>query len=114
MYFGISEYPEHCIRYYGPHPVECLVTIWDSLECLIEGIHHPSKLGTDELLRIDDLNIRYIALSRFSVSFYFPLIYSQCMFRQVINETNTTRELSDDGNVMSQLECFGLSSLTLA
>nr|XP_039270628.1 uncharacterized protein LOC120345301 [Styela clava] len=82
--FGM-EYPLYCTLYYGPHPVKCLVTIWQSVACLYLGSRHPQKLTRDELLRIDTLNLR-----------------------SVISEMNTTRESADSGSKEDQLFCFGM------
>lgn len=54
-----TEYPLHCTRYYGPHPMPCLETIWKSVKCLPEGHRYPSKLATTELDRLDVTDLRY-------------------------------------------------------
>ena len=54
-----TEYPLGCEKYYGPHPLECLETIWDSVKCLVEGNKHPSKLTNQEHEILDNKNLRY-------------------------------------------------------
>lgn len=99
-------YPEGCIKYYGPHPIECLETIWNTTECLPEGSEYPSKREFSEILRTDSLNLRLVVM--LGSSFLSIHVIWLCIIRQIINETNITRELSDNGDVEKQLECFGL------
>nr|XP_039272245.1 uncharacterized protein LOC120346544 [Styela clava] len=82
--FGL-EYPEGCVNYYGPHPMECLITIWKSFECLELGTRFPEKLSESELERIDNLNIR-----------------------NVTSEFRNIRNAADSANQDSQMYCFGM------
>ncbi|XP_077971809.1 uncharacterized protein LOC144425906 [Styela clava] len=82
--FGI-EYPLHCTKYYGPHPLDCLITIWDSARCLIEGHKHPNKISDEELDRHNNMNLRELA-----------------------DEFNATKSNADNSDIPSQFLCFGL------
>ncbi|XP_077971333.1 uncharacterized protein LOC120346548 [Styela clava] len=83
--FG-TEYPTHCSKYYGPHSMECLNTMWISAQCLAEGTKYPEKLSSAEKQRLDDMDIRAI-----------------------IKEFNDLKASSDSGNKDSQTFCFGLT-----
>ncbi|XP_039272238.2 uncharacterized protein LOC120346537 [Styela clava] len=78
-------YPSHCVNYYGPHPIECLETIWLAARCLEGGTMFPEKRDSAELLRLDDLNIR-----------------------EVILEFNNTFVSADNGDVDNQTFCLGI------
>lgn len=52
-------YPDNCTRYYGPHPVSCLITMWKNATCLALGYKYPEKLSTSRLTEIDTWNIRF-------------------------------------------------------
>nr|XP_039270636.1 uncharacterized protein LOC120345307 [Styela clava] len=82
--FGLV-YPDHCVKYYGPHWKKCLETIWESSLCLEEGTKHPDKLTEEERDQYDELNLR-----------------------EIIHEFNTTQSLADSDNATKQMECFGL------
>nr|XP_039272246.1 uncharacterized protein LOC120346545 [Styela clava] len=82
--FGM-EYPLHCLKYYGPHPVNCLETMWISARCINEGKKHPTKLSQTDLTRLDGNNLR-----------------------EIINEFNGTKSSADNGDVENQNFCFGL------
>lgn len=55
----VSEYPDNCTNYYGPHPVDCLVTIWLTANCLSAGHKYPYNLTLGELEVLDNMNLRY-------------------------------------------------------
>ncbi|XP_077971340.1 uncharacterized protein LOC144425696 [Styela clava] len=78
-------YPANCNKYYGPHSVECLETIWLSAKCLKEGSRFPDKRDENELERLDELNIR-----------------------QVIAEFNQTFISADNGDSDNQTFCLGI------
>nr|XP_039272236.1 uncharacterized protein LOC120346535 [Styela clava] len=82
--FGL-EYPANCTDYYGPHSVDCLITMWLSINCLHKGTKFPSKLTADELDKYNQMNLR-----------------------EILNEYNTTFTVADSGNSSKQLECFGI------
>nr|XP_039272237.1 uncharacterized protein LOC120346536 [Styela clava] len=79
-------YPENCTNYYGSHSVECLKTIWFSVQCLVEGSKYPEKRNEDELNRLDTLTIR-----------------------DVIMEFNNTYITADAGDPENQMYCIGFA-----
>ena len=54
----VEEYPENCTKYYGPHPFECLETMWEDVNCLHEGTKYPFKLTSSEKNDFDEMNLR--------------------------------------------------------
>ena len=40
-----SALPSGCMYYRGPHPVDCVIAIWEDAGCILEGRNHPSRLG---------------------------------------------------------------------
>ncbi|XP_077971339.1 uncharacterized protein LOC120346538 [Styela clava] len=79
-------YPDECTNYYGPHPVDCLKTIWFSVKCLVEGTWFPEKRDASEIARLGDLDIR-----------------------ELILEFNNTFNTAENGDVNSQEHCHGIS-----
>lgn len=53
-------YPMNCTKYYGPHSLSCLVTMWTAATCLPAGYKFPGKLTTDRLSEFDTWNIRFV------------------------------------------------------
>ncbi|XP_077971341.1 uncharacterized protein LOC144425697 [Styela clava] len=78
-------FPTNCTNYYGPHSIDCLETLWLSAKCLVEGIKYPEKRNTEELSRLDTLNIREVTL-----------------------EFNNTFISADNGNSENQSFCLGI------
>lgn len=58
MFLLFQVYPDGCTNYYGPHPVECLVTMWISANCVQQGYKYPEKLSKIRLKQLDTWNIR--------------------------------------------------------
>lgn len=54
----LSVYPDFCENYYGPHPTECLETMWNSSKCLPQGYLYPDKLDSNQHSKLDATNIR--------------------------------------------------------
>lgn len=60
--FLILVYPQNCTRYYGPHSIDCLITMWRTATCLQEGYKFPDKLTSVRLDELDAQNIRFVML----------------------------------------------------
>ncbi|XP_078486408.1 uncharacterized protein LOC144744915 [Ciona intestinalis] len=43
--YGIV-YPENCYSYHGPHSIDCLITIWEEVDCKVKGYRFPNNLTT--------------------------------------------------------------------
>lgn len=52
-------YPENCTKYYGPHSIACLVTMWEAATCLPQGYKYPEKLSSSRVDELDTWNIRF-------------------------------------------------------
>jgi len=50
-------FPAGCVFFKGPHPLECLETVWRDSDCLEEGWKAPANLKTPEMDALDLLNI---------------------------------------------------------
>lgn len=79
IFVVVVVYPVNCTKYYGPHPVDCLVTIWHGATCLRQGYKYPKKLSTERMLEIDQWNIRY---TNIFVSICFIQLTSFVLFFQ--------------------------------
>lgn len=101
------EYPNNCTYYYGPHPVECLVTIWLSVNCLPDGYKYPLKLNDTELDILDNMNLRYKILTLWRVQGIFTFL-SLYIFREIISLYNETFNQANNNTLAKQQECFGI------
>lgn len=54
----ILEYPNKCTKYYGPHSMGCLETLWNYAHCVSQGAAYPGKISSSELARHDSMNLR--------------------------------------------------------
>jgi len=52
------EFPVHCIAFWGPHSVECLIDIWLELGCLEEGVYFPDNLNSEQMEILVNLNLK--------------------------------------------------------
>lgn len=57
----MPEYPSNCTKYYGPHSLACLESIWEYAHCIPEGHAHPTNISSSELIRHDSMNLRWVA-----------------------------------------------------
>uniref|UniRef100_UPI000EF4FFBF uncharacterized protein LOC113475320 n=1 Tax=Ciona intestinalis TaxID=7719 RepID=UPI000EF4FFBF len=81
--YGIV-YPENCTSYQGPHSSDCLITIWEEVDCKIKGYRYPGNLtSADDTLQI--LNLR-----------------------DVKRNMEAVKSAADDGNDDHQLNCYGI------
>ena len=49
--------PPNCHSIYGPHTIECLLTLWSDVGCLEAGNKSPYNLSETELENLDALTI---------------------------------------------------------
>ncbi|XP_078486601.1 uncharacterized protein LOC144745010 isoform X3 [Ciona intestinalis] len=84
VYF-ISVYPENCDSYHGPHSIDCLITIWEEVDCKVEGYRYPSNLTTADADILKSTNITAVRENMESVKL-----------------------AADDGNDDHQLNCYGI------
>nr|XP_026695983.1 uncharacterized protein LOC108950895 isoform X20 [Ciona intestinalis] len=82
--YGIV-YPENCDSYYGPHSIECLITIWEEVDCMAEGYRYPNNLTIIDTHVLEFMNLRSIRENMESV-----------------------KSAADDGNDDHQLNCYGI------
>ncbi|XP_078487489.1 uncharacterized protein LOC100175212 isoform X3 [Ciona intestinalis] len=82
--YGIA-FPENCDSFFGPHSVECLITIWEEVDCKVEGFRHPNNLTTDDTHTLELMNLTAIKENMESV-----------------------KSAADGGNDYHQLNCYGL------
>lgn len=54
----ISAFPVGCKEYYGPHSMQCLVSLWINATCLPDGYKYPEKLTVGRLNELDTWNMR--------------------------------------------------------
>uniref|UniRef100_F6PHY8 Uncharacterized protein n=1 Tax=Ciona intestinalis TaxID=7719 RepID=F6PHY8_CIOIN len=81
--FGLV-YPGNCTSYHGPHSIDCLITIWEEVDCKVKGYRYPSNLTTDDAIALKSLNLRDITANMDSVKL-----------------------AADIGNEDHQLNCYG-------
>ncbi|XP_078486426.1 uncharacterized protein LOC144744930 [Ciona intestinalis] len=67
--YGIV-YPENCDSYHGPHSIECLITIWEEVDCKVKGYRFPGNLTTTETDALSSLNLTYVCIIKM-VSFLY-------------------------------------------
>ena len=46
LLYYLSVYPENCDSYHGPHSIDCLITIWEEVDCKLKGYRFPNNLTT--------------------------------------------------------------------
>ena len=56
LYF-LSVYPENCYSYHGPHSIDCLITIWEEVDCKVKGYRYPSNLTTSDADALKFMNL---------------------------------------------------------
>lgn len=66
MNLCFAEFLDNCTNYYGPHSVDCLITIWESLGCLSLGSAYPPKLLQADFDDLSTKNLRLV-LSYFCI-----------------------------------------------
>ncbi|XP_078487506.1 uncharacterized protein LOC113474342 isoform X2 [Ciona intestinalis] len=81
--FGI-EYHENCATYYGPHAMECLISMWDKVGCKVDGEKYPPKLEEFELEPLVDMT----------------LVEMEATMR-------VSKVMADQGGEQNQLNCYG-------
>ena len=56
--FLFLEFPMNCLAFWGPHTLECLLSIWRDSGCLEEGELFPLKLSEEDLESYFKLNLK--------------------------------------------------------
>lgn len=105
----ISVYPQNCTKFYGPHQLDCLVTIWINATCVVEGYKYPRKLSTSRLNELDTWNIRYFTHTSYVFKGVIVILCS--WFRSIIEYFNAIATSADDGSRINQTYCFGMGEL---
>ncbi|XP_078486409.1 uncharacterized protein LOC144744918 [Ciona intestinalis] len=88
LYF-LSVYPENCYSYHGPHSIDCLITIWEEVDCKVKGYRYPSNLTTSDADALKFMNLTAVRENMESVKL-----------------------AADGGNDDHQLNCYGLGKLS--
>ncbi|XP_078486833.1 uncharacterized protein LOC144745070 [Ciona intestinalis] len=50
--------PENCNSYHGPHSIGCLVTIWEEVDCKIQGYRFPGNLTSADADALKNMDLR--------------------------------------------------------
>uniref|UniRef100_F6R884 Uncharacterized protein n=1 Tax=Ciona intestinalis TaxID=7719 RepID=F6R884_CIOIN len=82
--YGIA-LPDNCDSYYGPHNLECLITIWEEVDCKVMGWRYPGNLTVSDADTLRSSNLR-----------------------EIIQNMKSVKSAADDGNDEDQLNCYGL------
>ncbi|XP_078486412.1 uncharacterized protein LOC144744922 [Ciona intestinalis] len=82
--YGIA-FPDNCTSYHGPHSIECLITIWEEVDCKVKGYRYPNNLTTADSNTLKSLNLRDITANM-----------------------EGAKSGADGGNDDHQLNCYGL------
>ena len=56
--FYIPVFPHGCLSYYGPHQLNCLVTIWHESGCVSQGSYAPEFANPDVIAKYNRMDIR--------------------------------------------------------
>nr|XP_026695288.1 uncharacterized protein LOC108950586 isoform X2 [Ciona intestinalis] len=82
--YGIV-YPENCNSYRGPHSIDCLITIWEEVDCKVKGQRYPGDLSSSAYNAVKNTDLRSV--------------------REDMEETKSS---ADRGNDDNQMSCYGL------
>uniref|UniRef100_F6RY93 Uncharacterized protein n=2 Tax=Ciona intestinalis TaxID=7719 RepID=F6RY93_CIOIN len=82
--YGIV-FPENCVSYYGLHDLECLITIWEEVDCKVMGWRYPGNLTVSDADALRSSNLR-----------------------EIIQNMKSVKLAADDGNDDHQLNCYGI------
>ncbi|XP_078487552.1 uncharacterized protein LOC144745391 [Ciona intestinalis] len=83
----ILVYPENCHSYHGPHSIDCLITIWEEVDCKVKGYRYPGNLTTADADALKSMNLTAVRANMESVKL-----------------------AADGGNDDHQLNCYGLGN----
>nr|XP_026693802.1 uncharacterized protein LOC113474930 [Ciona intestinalis] len=78
-------FPENCTSYFGPHSIECLISIWEEVDCKVKGYRHPNNLTTDDINSLGILNLTAVK-----------------------ENIESIKLAADGGNEEHQLNCYGV------
>uniref|UniRef100_UPI000EF458B6 uncharacterized protein LOC113475491 n=1 Tax=Ciona intestinalis TaxID=7719 RepID=UPI000EF458B6 len=81
--YGV-EFSDNCTSYHGPHSIDCLITIWEEVDCKVKGYRYPNNLTTADADDLKFLNLRAITENMEGV-----------------------KSAANDGNHDHQLNCYG-------
>ncbi|XP_078487526.1 uncharacterized protein LOC144745375 [Ciona intestinalis] len=82
--YGIV-FPENCDTFNGPHAIECLLTIWEEVDCKVKGYRYPGNLTTVDADALRNMDITAVK-----------------------ENMEDVKSAADDGNDDQQLNCYGL------